>query len=133
MPIKVEGVAPLIGVFDMPTSVAFYRDILGFTIVKQSHPGDDFDWGLLRLDDAEVMLNTAYDRGERPAAPDPGRIAAHEDTVIYFGCRDVDAAYSHVRAQGLDVSPPKVAWYGMKQLYLKDPVRRAAPLCHMLC
>jgi glyoxylase I family protein len=121
MPIKVEGVAPLIAVFDMPTSVAFYRDILGFTIVQQSHPGDDFDWGLLRLDDAEVMLNTAYDRGERPAAPDPRRIAAHEDTVIYFGCRDVDAAYSHVRAQGLDVRPPKVAWYGMKQLYLKDP------------
>jgi glyoxylase I family protein len=36
MPIKVEGLAPLIQVFDMPTSVAFYREILGFTVVNQS-------------------------------------------------------------------------------------------------
>ena len=49
MPIKVESVVSHIGVFDMPTAVAFYRDMLGFTIVKQSGPGDDFDWGLLRL------------------------------------------------------------------------------------
>ncbi len=32
MSIKVEGVAPLIQVFDMPTSVAFYRDVLGFEL-----------------------------------------------------------------------------------------------------
>jgi catechol 2,3-dioxygenase-like lactoylglutathione lyase family enzyme len=43
----VEGLAPLIQVFDMPTSVAFYRDILGFTVVNQSEPGDNFDWGML--------------------------------------------------------------------------------------
>jgi hypothetical protein len=36
MPIKVEGLAPLIQVFDMPTSVAFYREILGFAVVNQS-------------------------------------------------------------------------------------------------
>ena len=34
MSIKVEGSAPLIQVFDMPTSVAFYRDVLGFSVVK---------------------------------------------------------------------------------------------------
>jgi uncharacterized glyoxalase superfamily protein PhnB len=41
--------------------------------------------------------------------------------TLYFGCRDVDAAYSHLLAKGIDVRPPKVSWYGMKQLYLKDP------------
>ena len=121
MALFVEGVAPLIGVFDMPTSVAFYRDVLGFTVVKQSVSGDDFDWGLLQLGSAELMLNTAYDRDQRPPRPDTSRIAAHEDTAFYFGCRDVDAAYAHLRAKGIDVQPPKVAWYGMKQLYLKDP------------
>src|SRR5258708_4134912 len=102
MPIVVEGVAPLIAVFDMPTSVSFYRDVLGFTIAKQSQRGDDLGWGLLRLDAAELMLNRAYDREERPAAPDPNRIAAHEDMTLYFGCRDVDAAYSHLLAKGID-------------------------------
>jgi glyoxylase I family protein len=121
MAIIVEGLTTLIAVFDMPTSLAFYRDVLGFTLVKQSGPGEDFGWGLLRLGNAELMLNTAYDRDERPAAPDPARIGAHEDTTLYFGCRDVDAAFSHLRDKGLAAEPPRVSWYGMKQLYVKDP------------
>ena len=77
MPIKVQGLTPLIEVFDMRTSVAFYRDVIGFEVVMQSSPGDNFDWGLLRMGDAELMLNTAYDADERPAAPDPARWAGH--------------------------------------------------------
>jgi glyoxylase I family protein len=121
MPIKVEGLAPLIQVFDMPTSVAFYRDILGFTVVNQSEPGDNFDWGMLRLDDAVLMLNTAYERDDRPPTPDDSRIIAHDDTGLFFGCPDVDAVYLHLREKGVSVKPPKVAPYGMKQLYVKDP------------
>jgi glyoxylase I family protein len=121
VPIKVEGLTPLIQVFDMPTSVRFYRDVLGFTVVHQSLPGDEFDWCLLRLDDSKLMLNTAYEKEHRPAEPDPARIAAHEDTALYFGCRDVEGTYAQLRAKGLDVKAPTVAPYGMKQLYLKDP------------
>jgi catechol 2,3-dioxygenase-like lactoylglutathione lyase family enzyme len=121
MPIKIEGLAPLIQVFDMPTAVAFYRDVLGFTVAGQSQPGDAFDWALLRLDGVELMLNTAYERPDRPPAPDPARVAAHDDTALYFSCRDVDAAYAHLRAKGVSLEPPAVAPYGMKQLYLKDP------------
>ena len=69
----------------------------------------------------ELMLNTAYGREERPSSPEPSRIAAHEDTTFYFQCQDVDAAYTHLRTKGIDVRPPTVSWYGMKQLYLKDP------------
>ena len=121
MPIIVEGVVAHIAVFDMPTSLAFYRDVLGFTIVNQSGPGDDFDWGFLRLGGAELMLNTQYDRAKRPSAPDAPRRKAHEDTTFYFACGDVDAAYAHVRTTGIDANPPKVSWYGMKQIYMKDP------------
>jgi glyoxylase I family protein len=121
MSIKIEGSTPLIQVFDMPTAVAFYRDVLGFTVVQQSSPGDDFDWGLLVLGGAELMLNTAYEKEGRPQAPDPARVAAHSDTALYLGCQDVDGAYAYLRARGVDADEPKVAPYGMKQLYLKDP------------
>src|SRR5262245_29228244 len=121
MPIEVQGLAPLIQVFDMPTSIAFYRDKLGFTVAATSQPGDDCDWALLKLDGAELMLNTAYEKEHRPATPDPARIAAHEDTALFFGCRDVDGAYAHLQAMGVDAQPPKVAPYGMKQIYLTDP------------
>ena len=122
MAIEVTGVCALLQVFDMPTSVRFYRDILGFEIVQTSErEGDFFDWGLLRLNDANLMLNTAYEQDSRPAQPDPVLIKAHGETCLYFGCPDVDTAYQHLLAAGLDVNEPKVAPYGMKQLYLKDP------------
>jgi len=92
MSITVEGLAPLIQVFDMATSVSFYRDVLGFDVVNQSQQGDDFDWALLRLNNAELMLNAAYEKDHRPAAPDLARVTAHADTDLFFSCRDVDGA-----------------------------------------
>jgi glyoxylase I family protein len=121
MSIEVRGMAPLIEVFNMPASLAFYRDKLGFRITGDSGLGDESGWVMLELGDATIMLNTAYDDGERPDAPDPARVAAHHDTCIYFGCPDVDAAYAHLRANGIDAQPPSTAPYGMKQLYVTNP------------
>jgi catechol 2,3-dioxygenase-like lactoylglutathione lyase family enzyme len=81
----------------MATSVAFYRDVIGFEVVMQSSPGDNFDWGLLRMGDAELMLNTAYDAENRPVTPDPARWAGHPHTTLFFFCPDLDEAYEHLR------------------------------------
>ena len=125
MALNLEGLTPLMMVYDMPASIRFYRDTLGFEIVSTSRAigGEDhFGWAWLRLGDVDLMLNTAYEVDtERPAAPDPQRIAGHQDTVLYLGCRDVDAAYQHLLANGVSVNPPKIASYGMKQLYVQDP------------
>ena len=122
MGIEIRGMAPLLQVFDMPTSIAFYRDVLGFEVAATSKPGaENFDWALLRLNGMELMLNTAYEEDSRPPEPDRARIAAHDDTAIYFGCPDVDAAYAHLRSRAENVKEPKVAPYGMKQLYVHDP------------
>jgi catechol 2,3-dioxygenase-like lactoylglutathione lyase family enzyme len=124
MAIDMRGLCPLIQVYDMPTSIRFYRDVLGFEVVDNSTPRstDDVDWCWLRgSNGTELMLNTRYEFDSRPPAPDPDLIAAHDDTCLYVGCPDVDGAYRHLREKGLDIAEPKVAWYGMKQLYLKDP------------
>ena len=108
----------------MPTSVRFYRELLGFEIVSNSPVlgPDHFHWAWLRLGDAELMLNTAYEFDhQRPPVPDPARTSAHNDTALFLGCPDVDAAYDELHAKGLPVQPPIVARYGMKQLYLRDP------------
>ena len=122
MSIEVRGVCVLLQVFDMPTSVRFYRDVLGFEVVQTSvREGDQFDWGMLRLGEATLMLNTAYEQEYRPPQPDKVLVAGHGDTCLYFGCPDVDAAYRHLLDHGVEVEEPKVAPYGMKQLYLRDP------------
>ncbi|MGC9950812.1 MAG: VOC family protein [Bryobacteraceae bacterium] len=121
MAIDIRGIAPLLFVFDMPAAIHFYRDVLGFEVVSTSGGGDNCGWALLKLNGVEVMLNTEYDDGERPAVPDPARVTGHADTCLYFGLEDLDGAYQHLRAQGCDVNEPKVAYYGMRQLYVRDP------------
>ncbi len=121
MPIQAKGLTPLIEVFDMPTSVAFYRDIIGFEVAMQSSPGDNFDWCLLRMGGAELMLNTAYESHERPAAPDRARWAGHSHTTLFFYCPNLDQAYEYLRSKGIAVEKPVVRPYGMRQLSLTDP------------
>jgi glyoxylase I family protein len=125
MTIAIEGAVPLLTVFDVLTSVAFYRDVLGFAVVETSKPftdaKDDFGWAMLRLNGVELMLNNAYENNVRPSAPGEARSVAHADTVIYFGCRDVDGAYAYLCERGIPVSEPKTAYYGMKQMYVADP------------
>ena len=125
MPIAIEGTTTLLHVFDVPTSIAFYRDVLGFEVVNTSKPftdaKDDFGWAMLRLNGVELMLNNAYENNVRPSEPDQARTTAHADTVIYFRCRDVDKAYTSLRERGIAAKEPKTAYYGMKQLHVTDP------------
>lgn len=121
MPLHVSGTVTLLQVFDMPASLRFYRDLLGFEVIGRSQPEDTCGWAWLRLDGAEVMLNTAYEDEHRPPAPDARRHEAHDDTCLYFGCPDVDEACAFLRSKGIRASEPKTAYYGMRQTYFHDP------------
>jgi catechol 2,3-dioxygenase-like lactoylglutathione lyase family enzyme len=124
MAFDLRGLTPLLQVYDMPASLHFYRDLLGFEIVSTSPKlGEDrFHWVWLRLDQADLMLNTAYEfDDERPAERDRTRTSAHKDTGLYLACPNVDAAYAELCARGVKVMEPKVTHYGMKQMYFQDP------------
>jgi catechol 2,3-dioxygenase-like lactoylglutathione lyase family enzyme len=125
MALQLTGLTPLLMVYDMPTSLRFYRDVLGFEIVSTSPAlggPDCFHWVWLRSGDAAVMLNTAYEFDEeRPAIEEAARILGHKDLGLFIGCPDVDAAYRDLLDKGLSLKKPQVARYGMKQLSFNDP------------
>lgn len=117
------GLTPLIGVFDMLTALAFYRDILGFTVISASPEVETAEgrfshWMWLRFGKADIMLNTIYDSNERPLEP-PKKTP--RDTVFYIGCSDIDLAYQELTQRGLKADPPKMAQYGLKFFNAKDP------------
>lgn len=60
MHVEIKGMSPLLSVFDMPTSLAFYRDVLGFKVIHDSGKGDNSGWVMLQGDDVTFILNTAY-------------------------------------------------------------------------
>jgi catechol 2,3-dioxygenase-like lactoylglutathione lyase family enzyme len=125
MTIQLDGLVPLLSVFDMPEAVAFYRDVLGFEVVSHSPEieaaeGRYFHWCWLKRGSAELMLNTLHDANERPAERDAARGRYAGEVCLYMGCNEIDGAYAELRAAGVACSPPVVTGYGMKQLYFCD-------------
>ena len=125
--IDFDGLCPLLQVFDMPTSVKFYREVLGFELtgnapIVHGRDGDYFHWCMLRRAATTIMLNTAYDEGERPPAPDPARVAAHSDTALFFGCPDVDATFNKLLSFHVTVvEKPFTTQYNMRRFAIADP------------
>jgi len=121
MALNVDGVVALLWVYDMPTSVRFYRDVLGCEIVTTSPAmGEDyFHWAMLRLGKAQFMLNTIFDSNEdRVPQPNRAQAASSRDVWLYFGCPDVDTTYNELRRRNAAVEEPVVTFYGMKQASL---------------
>jgi len=125
MAIDVESGVTLLAVYDVPTSIAFYRDVLGFEVIQTSTPFDDakdnYGWAMLRKNFAYLMLNNMYEDNIRPEEPDASRSSHHGDTTIYFACGDVDAAADFLRSKGVTVHGPMDTHYGMRQVRILDP------------
>ena len=123
MTIDLHAMTPLLQVFDMRTSLKFYCKVLGFEIVQtdSNTEAPNHNWVWLRQNDIDLMLNTAYEYDKRPPQPDQRRVATHNDIGLFIAAPDVDAVYAHLLACGIQVQPPQVAPYGMKQLYVRDP------------
>ncbi len=121
MTVETQGMTTLIQVFDMQKSLEFYCGILGFELLDKAGPVGDIGWAMLKLNEVYVMLNTLYEMDDRPQSPDPRRIKIHGDTCLYFMCVDSDEIYNHIIQSGISAEKPKIAPYGMKQLYFSDP------------
>jgi glyoxylase I family protein len=123
MALEVRGIVALLWVYDMPTSVRFYRDKLGFEILATSAVlGEDhYDWAMLGVGQGRFMLNARFESNEeRPVGPLPST-GSQRDVWLYFDCPDVEAIYATLRVAGVDVQKPSVTYYGMNQTFTCDP------------
>lgn len=121
MSVEINYLTPLIQVFNMRRSLAFYRDVLGFEVHMDSGDGDDSSWVWLQKDGCNLMFNDQYEPGHVPDAPPPERTTWHSDTCIFFGSPDTDAVYEYLRSKGVELEPPHITSYGMKHLSVRDP------------
>jgi len=101
-------VFPILGVNDLPASLAFYRDVLGFKIVWQ--------WGTppsrAGVASGAVELQLLSDPRLRPTSP--GR--------VYIHMTGVEAYYREVCSRGGDIYEPLVNRdWGMRDFRILDP------------
>ena len=104
---------PLMFVQDITRALAFYQQ-LGFGITASWEPDGKRSWCRLERGSAAIMLQQA----EEEDGPPEGRGRGVE---FFFNCDEADAVYADLVSHGIPVKPPVVAFYGMKQLFLKNP------------
>ena len=110
----VQEIVPLLFVEDVMRSAAFYRERLGFEIVNKWEPESKLNWCRMERDGCALMLQQACEED----GPAEGR---GRGVGFFFNCGDADAMHAELCSRGLAVDPPKLAFYGMNQLFLKDP------------
>lgn len=106
---------PLLFVENIERSAAFYRGQLGFEMTQEWSPDGKLAWCRLARGGAALMLQQACPQEDGPTE---GR---GRGVGFFFLCDDADAIHTEFTVAGLSLQPPQVAFYGMNQLFVKDP------------
>ncbi|QDV49624.1 VOC family protein [Gimesia fumaroli] len=111
----IQELVPLLYVEDASRSTEFYCDQLGFEMKLKWEPEGNLAWCRLERGNAALMLQLA--------CPDEDGTAAErcKGVGFFFLCDDAQAVYEELSSRGLTLEPPQVAFYGMNQLFMKDP------------
>lgn len=111
---KIREIIPLLMVSDLKPSLAFYIDKLGFQLSQQAEDKGSLIWCRIEKDGVALMLQQSC-----PDEDDMSKVG--NGVTLYWICDDVDTLQKQFTANGFELNDPTVAYYGMKQLYLKDP------------
>jgi uncharacterized glyoxalase superfamily protein PhnB len=114
-PTTLHEIVPLLFVEDIGRSAGFYRDQLGFEMTQDWSPDGKLAWCRLERGSAALMLQQACPEEDGPAE---GR---GRGVGFFFLCDDAGAMHTEFAASGVSLAPPQVAFYGMNQLFVKDP------------
>lgn len=102
---NVTQAVPFFMVANMPASVKFYVDGLGFHITQRWVVDDQLRWCRMEIGAAALMLQEYSTEGHDSWQPQ-GKVG--EGVSIYFHCRDALALYHEFKGSGIDASLPFV-------------------------
>jgi len=110
---------PNLIVSDVARSVAFYRDVLGFT-VQQTVPEDaPFVFAIMVSGSVEIFLNAADTAvQEYPAFKDR---PIGGTLTLFVEVQGVRRAHDEIRSKVVIVMPLEEKWYGMTEFAFLDP------------
>lgn len=113
---------------DHEKALAFYRDVLGFTVTKDVSMGE-FRWLSVATPTQPGLEITIQSVGGGPGVSEEDRAAI--DTLLakglltplIFRCDDVDALFEHVQASGQAevLQEPADQFYGVRDCAFRDP------------
>lgn len=122
---KFTDVTPNLIVSDIDRSLAFYRDVLGFSVTATVPDQAPFVFVWLQRDDVNVFLNTVGSvKKELPdlaARPIGGTNTLFMMIEAGSPSEGIDALFDLVKSKARVVMPPKDQFYGMREFGIEDP------------
>jgi catechol 2,3-dioxygenase-like lactoylglutathione lyase family enzyme len=119
MPHHLKKLTPNLVVSDVAASVAFYRDVLGFSLGQTVPESAPYVFAIVQRDSIEIFLN----------APDTA--AAEYSTfkdrplggtlTLYTEVDNVRQAYEALKDRVHVVKPLETQWYGVTEFAFTDP------------
>lgn len=135
-PQKYAPLMVMLTVKDMRKTIAFYRDILGFSVAESFPDTDPPVWANLALGEQSVMVGAAMSPdaggcGEMEPAQKAYYQSCYDDytknkpgagVIVYLHVDDVDAYHDEVVTKGLKgVGKPTSQFYGIRDFWAQDP------------
>lgn len=116
---KLTGVTPNLVTNDINRSLAFYRDVLGFSVTTTVPDQAPFVFVWLQKDDVSVFLNDAA--AAKHEAPDVPLVAGQSGVALFIAMEGIQALWADVKDRARVVMPIKDQWYGMTEFSVVDP------------
>lgn len=114
--VTLGAVTPLLNVEDAEESLAFYRRMLDFELLRRWPEEGPLRWARIARGELELMIN-------QPESPESGERrgqSAYANTLLVVPTDDVDALHRSLESLGAEVEPPSREMYG-RELLLCDP------------
>jgi glyoxylase I family protein len=112
----VKTCIPLLNVENVPSSIQFYRDLLGFEVAAQAEYGGGVRWARIEREGLSLMLNQPDDADSSQRR---GR-SNYSDAVFYFDVEDAQQSHGECKAGNYGVSEISHEEYGW-EFFIRDP------------
>ena len=121
---KFSDVTPNLVVSNVERSIAFYRDVLGFSVTATVPDRAPFAFAWMQRDGVSVFLNSRDSIEEHPnlSTRPIGGTATLFITVEADDVKGgIDALFASVSVRALVMMQPKDQFYGMREFGIEDP------------
>ncbi|WP_321516268.1 VOC family protein [Marinifilum fragile] len=127
---KANKLTPNFQVKDIKETVNFYQSVLGFSLIMAVPETQDaieqfvadnkeYIYALVSKDKVEMMFQRSDSfKSDVKMAKD---ISLGASVSFYMEIDGLDNFYDEIKDKVSEITEPKLAWYGMKEFYVKDP------------
>ena len=119
MPHELKKLTPNLVVANVEKSVAFYRDVLGFTLSATVPEASPYVFAIVQSGGVEVFLNAP-----EPAIAEYPAFAGRPiggTLTLYIEVEGIRSLYDALRARMRIVTPLEKKFYGVTEFVIEDP------------